>query len=322
LRLTFSRMPIATGVSEKWDVNQPIFNHKVKYMRNTTISLFRGVADTNPREVNLFKALTTKKFKAQIEALRAEEDEEKRKELKRKLPCFSVSGIFQGGHKRENLVTPSNFICIDIDSQDNTHIRNFTDLKKLAEAIPWVAFCGLSCGGKGFFLVIPYTDASKHELYFAFIEKLFSLFGVVIDKACKDISRLRFVSYDDKPYINEDAKPFDYVLPSEPPIKRERRSAYSTNFKGDFNLEDWLNRNGIFYTTKAHSLAKDGTGYLVDCPWAGSHTTDKASEPDKAMVFQQPDGKLCFHCFHNHCESHDWREYRSIVEARSDFRHI
>ena len=321
--MTFPEKPITTGVPENSCVNHPPTKKKLKSimkMRNTTISLFRGFADKNPKKANLYKALVTKKFKSEIEALRAEPDPAKQKELKRRLPSFSVSGVFTGGHKKENLSTPSNFICIDIDQHDNTNIRNFSEFKKLAEAIPWVAYCGLSCRGKGFFMVIPYKDSTKHEKYFEFLEKLFSLYGVVIDPACKDISRLRFVSYDEEPYINEDAIPFDYVLPDEPALSRNTDSALKE--KGEFNLVDWLERNGVSYTPKSHSEAEGGTGYLVECPWSENHTTDNPHHPDPALVFQRPDGKLCFHCFHSHCTGHDWREYRSWIELKSDFQDI
>lgn len=184
-------------------------------MRNTVVSLFRGFADKTPKEVNLFQILTTPKFKSRIETLRAEENEEKQKTLKKRLPGFTISGVFKGGHGIENLAAPSSYICIDIDQDKNTHITNFSEFKDFAEAFPWVAYCGLSCRGKGFFLVIPYADSTKHEKYFDFIEKLFSLYGVVVDRACRDINHLRFVSYDEEPYINEDATTFDFVLPSK-----------------------------------------------------------------------------------------------------------
>lgn len=184
-------------------------------MRNTVVSLFRGFADKTPKEVNLFQILTTPKFKSRIETLRAEENEEKQKTLKKRLPGFTISGVFKGGHGIENLAAPSGYICIDIDQDKNTHITNFSEFKDFAEAFPWVAYCGLSCRGKGFFLVIPYADSTKHEKYFDFIEKLFSLYGVVVDRACRDINHLRFVSYDEEPYINEDATTFDFVLPSK-----------------------------------------------------------------------------------------------------------
>lgn len=207
-------------------------------MKNTVVSLFRGFEDKNPKKVNLFQILTTSKFKSQIETLRAEENEEKQKTLKKRLPSFSVSGVFKGGHAKENLSTPSNFICIDVDQKDNTNITNFSEFKDFAEAFPWVAYCGLSCRGKGFFLVIPYADSTKHKKYFYFIEKLFSLYGVVIDPDCKDISRLRFVSFDDKPYINEDAIPFDFVLPSPPKkMKSEKVERKPSGEDGDQNLE-------------------------------------------------------------------------------------
>ena len=206
-------------------------------MRNTVVSLFRDFFDKKPKEVNLFQILTTPKFKSRIETLRAEEDEEKQTNMKKRLPSFTVSGVFKGGCAKENLSAPSGYICIDVDQHDNTHITNFSEFKDFAEAFPWVAYCGLSSRGKGFFMVIPYKDSTKHEKYFDFIEKLFSLYGVVIDRTCRNINRLRFVSYDEEPYINEDATPFDLVLPSEPKMKPKKVEREPSREDGHWDLE-------------------------------------------------------------------------------------
>ena len=45
--------------------------------------------------------------------------------------------------------------------------------------------------------------------------------GLEIDKACKDISRKRFISWDESPYINTAAKPWAYTLPEREHTTRE-----------------------------------------------------------------------------------------------------
>ena len=82
---------------------------------------------------------------------------------------------------------------MDIDEKDNTNIKNYEGLKKELCKIPNVAYCGCSVSGRGFWLIIPIAFPEKHKQHFEFIRRFFEAKGLVIDKACSDVSRLRFM---------------------------------------------------------------------------------------------------------------------------------
>lgn len=154
---------------------------------------------------------TTIKYKKLVERVRQEADPAKRKELKAQLPCFTPSGVFGGKVCAANLVRHSGFLGIDIDEKDNADNKKFGQLKEDIKAVKCVAYCGQSVGGKGWFCLVPIADPAKHSEYFRQIAADFLACGIRIDRACSDVSRKRFVSYDPEPYINTAAELYDRV---------------------------------------------------------------------------------------------------------------
>lgn len=71
--------------------------------------------------------------------------------------------------------------------------------------------------GNGLFVVIPISNPSKHREHFKALEKMFYSFGITVDKSCINESRLRYVSHDPNPYINEKAKVYTktYIEPKQ-----------------------------------------------------------------------------------------------------------
>lgn len=193
-------------------------------MSEVKVSFFDNIKQTIPtKTVTLFDAVTSTEFKEQVEAIRSPETPEaEKKRLKERLPYFTPSGTFS--KRNENgLIEHSRFICVDIDEKENTHLGNFNELKDLISAIRYVAYCGYSAGGKGFFVLIPIQDPSRHKGHFQSLQKAFERCGVVIDKMCSDVSRPRYVSYDHAPYFNHNAKTYDRFVKQQ-----ERRKPQTT----------------------------------------------------------------------------------------------
>ena len=181
----------------------------------TKVSLFPTIncKDSDIKDTPLLTMLAriaNGKYKAEVEALREEKDEDRQKVLKNKLPCFTPSGTFSG-KSASTLKEHSGYICIDIDAKDNTHLKDFATLKEQIKAIPYIMFCALSCRGKGYMCLIPIKDTTKHGQYFKTLQHAFAAMGVRIDSNCKDISRKRYVTFDPLPYINTGAQVFDVV---------------------------------------------------------------------------------------------------------------
>lgn len=170
--------------------------------------------DSEIDNVSLFDALFTTEFKDKVEAIRAEPDEGRQKEMKKELPLFFASGEFDSKGE-DGLIKHSGFICVDIDEKDNRDVKNFGDIKKHIRKISFVAYCGRSVRGKGYFALIPIADPARHRDYFRSLVADFGRCGLTIDKGCGDVCRKRFVSYDPDPYVNTGAEVYDRVLVEE-----------------------------------------------------------------------------------------------------------
>lgn len=139
---------------------------------------------------------------------------------KRKLPCATLSGRFAPTRGKSNLVEHSGFICVDIDDhyeerdsngEIHSYTQNMAGVPELLSQLPFVLYASHSVGGVGYFALIPLgtiDEEHTHEWYFDRLKEEFQLYGVVIDRACRDVTRLRFCSYDANPIRNAMAEPF------------------------------------------------------------------------------------------------------------------
>jgi hypothetical protein len=165
------------------------------------VSVFAKATDTVPiATATILQAVTSRKIISKVGEYRRTGD----KALKLSIPCFTPSGTFSV-RKDEALTGHSGVICIDVDGKDNTRVSNFRDLKKLISRIPYVAYCGLSVGSKGYFLLIPIKYPNKHREQFKACCEDFERCGIVVDHSCINVSRLRFMSYDPDAYLNREA---------------------------------------------------------------------------------------------------------------------
>lgn len=183
-------------------------------------SMFTSVTDTIPANVNLLQWLTDDKYLPMQNKLRELTDEVERGVAKLNMPCITPSGIFLKRGK-DHLLKHTRLIAIDIDKKDNLHLSNFSNLKAELSKIKNIAYCGLSVSGSGYWVIVPILMPEKHEGHFKQIEQWFASKGIVIDAACKDVSRLRIYSYDSKAYFNHAAKPLQAIYSPPPAIRKE-----------------------------------------------------------------------------------------------------
>lgn len=189
----------------------------------------QSYANSQTTEVNLLDWLTSTQFQPQIEAIRAEPCEKKRKKLKSKLPAIIPGGIFAPTSESRNLQRLTGLICVDIDYKDNTHISNFSELKPQFSKLPQVAYCGISASGNGYFLIIPLMWPKRFLAQFLALENDFANHGIIIDTQCKNINRLRGASFDPAPYINHRAEPYCGVLLPQPPSPKKKKYKNDSN---------------------------------------------------------------------------------------------
>jgi hypothetical protein len=179
------------------------------------ISFFKNIKDANPAKVfaeDFLQKVKNGAWKNHVFRVRNAEKEAEKADAKRSLPAVTFSAVCAGGHAENNIIEHSGLICVDFDWKDNLNVSNFIDLKSLIHAVPYVYFCARSCGGKGFFALMPIADTSQHRAHCKAAIAYFAQFGLTADKSCIDPCRLRFVSYDPTPYINKDAKKFPFVI--------------------------------------------------------------------------------------------------------------
>ena len=179
--------------------------------------------DSEIETISLAQALFSDAWRAKVEAIRAEKNPAKQKALKDALPCFMPAGTFRHPDN-SGLIAPSGFLYADIDYKpekgENTALGGF-DLKAEIWRVPFVAYCGLSCRGAGYSLLIPIADPAKYRDYYKALQVDFEKCGLTLDPACKNIGRKKFVSWDAYPYINTAARPYSYTLPEREHTTRE-----------------------------------------------------------------------------------------------------
>ena len=225
------------------------------------ISVYNGVTDNIGTTTSLGDFLFCKEYKGEILKLRTIANKDERNVIKRTLPQATISGVFSPTRAKNNLSQHSGLICVDIDAKDNPEIKDWERLKQDLSVLPQIAYCALSVSGKGLFVIIPLRYPQKHLLQFRQLQMDFSKMGIVIDQACSDITRLRCLSYDEHPIINEDATLYEGVYVEKP--KYHSFHPYLI-YKGENTLAEVaaccrkINERGIDITTSYDDWLKVG----------------------------------------------------------------
>jgi hypothetical protein len=132
-----------------------------------------------------------------------EPDEKKRRELKKHLPNYTISGRFDKGRADKTLIEHSNLIGIDFD-----HVDNINGLVNQLKSDPYTFAVFKSVSHTGVCAIVK-IEGSKHlESFNGLAQYYWDKFRVKIDTACKNVSRIRYVSFDPDLYINEKSKVF------------------------------------------------------------------------------------------------------------------
>lgn len=190
------------------------------------VSIYKNVLDQIGAKGNLISFLTTDKWKDLSTQIRNEKNPQTKLELKKKLPACCVSGLFEKRCK-SGLIKHSGFICIDIDAKDNPSITDWQDFIFQLGNIQEVYFANISVSGNGAFCLIRIKDPNQHESHFKAICEDFNNLGIKIDESGKDVSRLRFYSYNERYYLNKDAKVYTKVY--KPKVTKLKQIKTSDN---------------------------------------------------------------------------------------------
>jgi len=173
------------------------------------ITIFKDIKDTaqpfyRPAMVilNRIKEGSSKEL---VKRIREEKNKEKVNELKQKLPAICFSGNFTKRNDK-SLNQHSGLICLDFDGYESQ--RDLLQEKERLSKNNYVYSVFISPSGKGLKAVVKIPPiADNHVSYFNSLESHFK--SPHFDKACKNISRVCYESYDPLIYINENASVWD-----------------------------------------------------------------------------------------------------------------
>lgn len=150
---------------------------------------------------------------AKVEGMIHAKKEPRVQELKKKLPAATLSGFFQKGRRGDLLTQHTGFIALDIDYQDNMTLSD-EDIVMCLKDRPETAAIIKSCSGTGFFVMVRLAHPDKHGEQFDSLVWEYARMGIALDRGCRDVTRLRFATFDASPYINENAYPYQAFLQS------------------------------------------------------------------------------------------------------------
>ena len=159
--------------------------------------------------------LDKKDFKSIIEQIRSETNPASITKLKKQLPCFSISQVCDRD-SRKLALSYSQLLQIDIDAKDNQHIFNDPDkVTALREKLTNDPFIVVACKSPSNALkCIIHYDSKTEKILDAFNTSssyFLDVYGLTIDKSCKDVARMFFATYDPEIYYNQHAKKLIYT---------------------------------------------------------------------------------------------------------------
>jgi hypothetical protein len=180
------------------------------------VTMFSDILSvSDPRYVSLeliLSAIKDGKYKERIDEIRSEDDENRRRSLKSKLPCVCFCGEFKNGVEKNrdgktyisyrddrSLTKHSGLVPIDIDS-----VENIEEEKDRLKSFSFVYALWTSSSGKGIHGLVKIGDTNKHSQHYkALISKIPNL-----DSSAQNVSRILYVSYDPDIYINKSCDTF------------------------------------------------------------------------------------------------------------------
>jgi hypothetical protein len=194
-----------------------------------------------------FALVRSGQYLGQIEAYRntrsLSKDEQAAEKIK--IPAVTISGTFQNNVSNANLQQHSGLICIDFDA-----VEDVAQLKRELEKDPYTFAALLSVSGNGLAALVR-IEPEQHLAAFEGLKAYyFKNYGQLIDASCKNVSRLRFLSYDPLLFHNPEAKTF-----KEYPKKAAKPKVVNTVLTGnEFDeLIDRICRGGYDLTEGAYS---------------------------------------------------------------------
>lgn len=139
----------------------------------------------------------------------------------------TISGVFTPGTQKANDpgFKHSGIVCIDIDGKDNPG-KTTGEIMEQLRKMDCVLYASRSATGTGVFAFIPISEPDRHTEHCLALSRLFADMGITLDESCKDITRLRYMSYDPEAFCRPEAVTFRGLM-KDP---KERRATTGNLF--------------------------------------------------------------------------------------------
>lgn len=193
-----------------------------------------------------------KLYVEQLRAMRAQYGDKAKKmqeyiDTKKMLPGATLSGLFYL-YEDESLTHPgqrvmvsrrethlkqhTGWLAIDIDLQDNLQLSDFDNIRMVARFRPEIGLLMRSCSGTGYFGLVRLAYPDRHKEQFKALLNEYAALGIMLDKQCGNIGRVRFASWDDADhiYINERVMPYKGLEVEEPQVIPQFRPSYQQRY--------------------------------------------------------------------------------------------
>ena len=211
------------------------------------ISYFNNIKQTTPEaETEILSFLNNVKlgtWNRLIKPINAETDKKKRTFLKNNsLPYVTISGVFEKRNNK-NIVKHSGFICLDIDDSPDLGL----DWQKVtSDKFTFGAF--RSASGNGIAVLVQ-IDPNKHLESFLSLETYYlENYQIILDKACKDVSRARYISSDPDTYVNQNAEVFKPIKKKVKKTTIQKLPQIITGENDVVHLIEQINERGVDLT--------------------------------------------------------------------------
>lgn len=151
--------------------------------------------------------------------------------------CTFVSGVSKN---TQNISSLNGLIVIDID---NEQVK--PEVKTQLQNDQYTYIMHESFGGGYNYCIFVKIDSNRFEDSFENLAQYyFETYSIVIDKACKNKNRLRFLSYDTSIFVNDKATRWKAYKPKSKEVKAEQ--THYVFFEDDFdNILQQINSRGI-----------------------------------------------------------------------------
>jgi predicted P-loop ATPase len=205
----------------------------MKTITDTQISFYKNFLDKSGIDISVQEFLdkiSLPTWKNEIEAIRAATTEEEKDKIKKSLACATIAGTFNT--KTNNGIREfSGLMVMDFDKLGADLTEHLLQLK----ADPYSFAVWVSCSGKGICVLIKVQPERWQEAFEGAEYYYLNKFGLVVDKSGKNVSRLRFVSYDPDLFVNEKALLFKQYLNKK--VERERKAPVPASIHTGNDLE-------------------------------------------------------------------------------------